>query len=163
RLTAEVDATLRERVSDISESPPLLAADEDDDADSVPVYLWRITATGLKQLRGPAVTAAGTRAAPTLPADLDLDRAMTRTLRRRARAVPGAGPRAAPTLPADLDLDRAMTRTVRLRQGTFRVYAAGKYVAAQGLGDQEHLLAVLRDGEALAAPVLLLAMFIGAL
>jgi signal transduction histidine kinase len=80
-------------------------------------------------------------------------------------AVPGSagsGP-AGPDLPAGLDLDRGRARTVRLGHGTFRLYTAGRYVAAQGLSDQEHLLAVLRDGEALAAPVLLLAMFAGAL
>lgn len=80
-------------------------------------------------------------------------------------AVPGSagsGP-AGPGLPAGLDLDRGRARTVRLGHGKFRLYAAGRYVAAQGLSDQEHLLAVLRDGEALAVPVLLLAMFAGAL
>jgi signal transduction histidine kinase len=71
----------------------------------------------------------------------------------------GAGPR----LPARLDLAPGRAETVRLRPGSFRMYAAGRYVAGQGLGDQQHLLAVLRDGEALAAPVLLLAMFAGAL
>jgi signal transduction histidine kinase len=75
-------------------------------------------------------------------------------------AVPGA---AGPRLPARLDLDPGRAVTVKLKPGSFRLYAAGRYVAGQGLGDQEHLLAVLRDGEALAAPVLLLAMFAGAL
>ena len=82
----------------------------------------------------------------------------------RAAAGPAAVPGAAgPRLPARLDLDPGRAVTVKLRTGSFRLYAAGRYVAGQGLGDQQHLLAVLRDGEALAAPVLLLAMFAGAL
>ncbi len=128
RLVGEVDARLQERVADIGESGLQPAADDDDDVDTAPVYLWRITAAG-----------------PV--------------------AVPGAarpGP-SAPRLPAGLDLDRGRARTVRLGHSRFRLYPAGRYVAGQGLGDQEHLLAVLRDGEALVAPVLLLAMFAGAL
>jgi len=75
-------------------------------------------------------------------------------------AEPGA---VGPALPARLSPAPGKAVTVRLRQGTFRLYASGSYIAGQGLGDQEHLLAALRDGEALAAPVLLLAMFAGAL
>ncbi len=94
---------------------------------------------------------------------------MTRTRHRSTcgislQAGPAAEPGAAgPRLPARLDLDPGRAVTVKLRPGSFRMYAAGQYVAGQGLGDQQHLLAVLRDGEALAAPVLLLAMFAGAL
>ena len=123
RLVSEVDTRLQERIGDIREAGPQPAADDDDDVDTAPVYLWRFTVSG--------------------PAP-----------------VPGS---AGPALPAELDPARGLGRTVRLRRGTFRLYAAGPFIAGQGLGDQEHLLAVLRDGEALAAPVLLLAMFAGAL
>jgi signal transduction histidine kinase len=123
RLMAEVDARLQERIGDLREASSQPVADDDDDVDTAPVYLWRRTAAG-------------------------------------PMSVPGSG---GPALPAELDAAPGRAQTVRLRQGTFRLYAAGPFIAGQGLGDQEHLLAVLRDGEALAAPVLLLAMFAGAL
>jgi signal transduction histidine kinase len=128
RLVGEVDARLQERIADIGEAGLRPAADDDDDVDTAPVYLWRITPAGPVAVSGGA----------------------------------GSG-LAGPRLPGGLDLDHGRARTVRLRPGSFRLYAAGRYVAGQGLGDQDHLLAALRDGEALAAPVLLLAMFAGAL
>jgi signal transduction histidine kinase len=95
--------------------------------------------------------------------DDDIDSAPV-YLWRAGRAGPVTQPGSAgPALPASLDLGQGKPVTVRLARGTLRLYAAGPYIAGQGLGDQEHLLSVLRDGEALAAPVLLLAMFAGAL
>jgi signal transduction histidine kinase len=73
----------------------------------------------------------------------------------------------APSLPASLPISYGQSWTVVLRQGSFRLYAdrgrGGGFIAGQSIADQDHLLAALRDGEALAAPVLLLAMFAGAL
>jgi signal transduction histidine kinase len=77
-----------------------------------------------------------------------------------------AGQARAPALPGSVSLPSGAASTVQLPQGSFRLYAgraAGRrFIAGQALADQAHLLAVLRDGEALAAPVLLLAMFAGA-
>jgi signal transduction histidine kinase len=78
-------------------------------------------------------------------------------------AEPGQG---APPLPRHLHLAGGQAVTVELPAGQFRLYAGradGPLIAGQDLAPQNHLLAVLRDGEALAAPVLLLAMFAGAL
>jgi signal transduction histidine kinase len=74
----------------------------------------------------------------------------------------------APKLPSSLPrIPDGEARTVTLSQGQFRLFAdrasGSRFVAGQALADQNHLLAALRDGEALAAPVLLLAMFAGAL
>jgi signal transduction histidine kinase len=73
----------------------------------------------------------------------------------------------APHLDAGLVPAAGAATTVALRPGSFRLQASTgpgvTYIAGQNLADQQHLLATLRDGEALAAPVLLLAMFAGAL
>jgi signal transduction histidine kinase len=57
--------------------------------------------------------------------------------------------------------------TVQLGGGQFRIaalrYDAGLLVAGQSLAEQRRIGAVLRGGEVLAAPVLFLAVFIGAL
>lgn len=57
--------------------------------------------------------------------------------------------------------------TDHLRSGNFRFYAVpyrgGLLLAGQSLAEQDRLETVLRDGEVLAAPVLLLAIFIGSL
>jgi signal transduction histidine kinase len=57
--------------------------------------------------------------------------------------------------------------TIRLRSSRFRIaavrYEHGLLVAGQSLAEQGRIEAVLRSGEILAAPVLLLAVFIGAL
>ena len=127
RLVASVDARLFDRLSDIREAGQLNPASDDDDINTTPVYLWRVTAAG------PA-TAAGI-GAPALPASF--------------RPVPG---RAA---------------TVPMTGGSFRLYTTRAdgltLVAGQSLASVDHLTAVLRDGETLVAPVLLLAMFAGAL
>lgn len=57
--------------------------------------------------------------------------------------------------------------TVGLRSGQFRIaavrYETGLLVAGQSLAEQGRIEAILRSGEVLAAPVLFLAVFIGAL
>jgi signal transduction histidine kinase len=127
RLVATVDARLGDRLSDVRDARLIASTADDDDINTTPVYLWRVTAAG-------TTTPAGA-GAPVLPASF--------------RPVPG---RAA---------------TVRLAGGPFRLYAirarGRTLVAGQSLASEDHLTAVLRDGEALVAPVLLLAMFGGAL
>jgi signal transduction histidine kinase len=73
----------------------------------------------------------------------------------------------APPLPPASTLAGRTALTDRLAPGTFRLdtirYGSGLLVAGQSLAEQNHIEAVLSAGEALAAPVLLLAVFIGAL
>ena len=73
----------------------------------------------------------------------------------------------APILPASLHLPDGRYATVRLRTGLFRMHAqrvdGRRLIAGQSLASEQHLANLLRNGEALAAPVLLLAMFAGAL
>jgi signal transduction histidine kinase len=84
----------------------------------------------------------------------------------------GAGPVAQPgtsdpVLPRTLRVRPGAAATVRLPAGQFRLAAAradgATYIAGENLAGDNHLLALLREGETLAAPVLLLAMFGGAL
>jgi signal transduction histidine kinase len=64
-------------------------------------------------------------------------------------------------------LDSRASLTARLAPGLFRLdtirYRGALLVAGQSLAEQDHIEAVLGAGEALAAPVLLLAVFIGSL
>ncbi len=73
----------------------------------------------------------------------------------------------APPLPPASTLAGRPSLTTRLTPGTFRLdtvrYRGGLLVAGQSLAEQDHIEGVLSVGEALAAPVLLLAVFIGAL
>jgi len=73
----------------------------------------------------------------------------------------------APRLPAARTLAGRPSLTARLAPGTFRLdtvrYGSGLLVAGQSLAEQDHIEGVLSAGEAVAAPVLLLAVFIGAL
>ncbi|MGA3153359.1 MAG: sensor histidine kinase [Streptosporangiaceae bacterium] len=73
----------------------------------------------------------------------------------------------APALPASLARAASRPMTAQLRSGSFRLaairYRGGWLVAGQSLAEQDHLEAVLSDGESLAAPVLLLAIFVGSL
>jgi signal transduction histidine kinase len=73
----------------------------------------------------------------------------------------------APALPSDQVPATVRPVTVHLGSSIFRLdqvrWKHGWLVAGQNLAEQEHIEGVLRDGEALAAPVLLLAMFAGAL
>jgi signal transduction histidine kinase len=73
----------------------------------------------------------------------------------------------APQLPRGATLALRQPRTAHLARSSFRLaavrYGGTLLVAGQSLADQGHIEDVLGVGEALAAPVLLLAVFIGAL
>lgn len=87
------------------------------------------------------------------------------------QAVPGgqavSASAFAPVLPASLHLSLGTATTITLGGSPFRVMAGTvgdtRVVAGQSLVSADHLDSLLRVGEALAAPVLLLAMFAGAL
>jgi signal transduction histidine kinase len=73
----------------------------------------------------------------------------------------------APPLPSNIRLRPDGEETVRLSGGPYRLVAGSadgvRLIAGQSLQSVVHLTTLLRDGEALAAPVLLLAVFAGAL
>jgi signal transduction histidine kinase len=73
----------------------------------------------------------------------------------------------APQLPAGSALAIRPSLTTQLAPGTFRLdsvrYRGALLVAGESLAEQDHIEGVLGAGEALAAPVLLLAVFIGSL
>ncbi len=73
----------------------------------------------------------------------------------------------APPLPRGFRLAAGRTRTIQLAQGPFVVTAGTvgdqTLIAGESVQSEDHLLALLRVGEALAAPFLLVAMFAGAL
>jgi signal transduction histidine kinase len=73
----------------------------------------------------------------------------------------------APRLPTVGTLTGMRALTAHLAPGTFRLDTArvggALLVAGQSLAEQDHIEGVLADGEALAAPVLLLAVFVGSL
>ena len=73
----------------------------------------------------------------------------------------------APHLPALVRVSTRRAETVQLPQGTFRLEASSvngvRYIAGQNLQTVDHLADLLRAGEALVSPVLLLAVFVGAL
>jgi len=84
----------------------------------------------------------------------------------------GAGPAvqgavAAPLLPTAFRLRPGRAVTKRLAAGRFRLMASESdgvtFIAGQSLSSVDHLTSLLREGETLAAPILLLAMFCGAL
>ena len=74
-----------------------------------------------------------------------------------------------PALPAGLRIPRGQDEavTARLAVGRFRLMAANSHgitlIAGQSLASDDHLISLLREGETIAAPILLLAMFCGAL
>jgi signal transduction histidine kinase len=79
-------------------------------------------------------------------------------------ALPGSN---APTLPSGFRLASGRETTVALAAARYRL-TAGRVgdkalLAGQSLQSEDHLLSLLRTGEGLAAPFLLLAMFMGAL
>jgi signal transduction histidine kinase len=86
-------------------------------------------------------------------------------------AVPGRAAASlsspAPALPAGLPLAAGRALTARIGTVAFRLMAARRagslLVAGESLAVQDHIQDVLLGGEALAAPVLLLAMFAGSL
>jgi signal transduction histidine kinase len=73
----------------------------------------------------------------------------------------------APALPAGLRFTPGKALTVKLASGRVRLLAARAdgvtFIAGQSLASEDHLTSLLREGETLAAPILLLAMFCGAL
>jgi signal transduction histidine kinase len=79
-------------------------------------------------------------------------------------AEPGSG---SPALPAGLRFTPGKTVTEQLAYGPFRFLAVKvngvTLIAGQSLASDDHLTSLLREGETLAAPILLLAMFCGAL
>jgi len=83
-------------------------------------------------------------------------------------AQPGS---AGPALPAWLRIprgnDKTKTVTARLASGRFRLMVSNNHgitlIAGQSLASEDHLISLLREGETVAAPILLLAMFCGAL
>lgn len=85
---------------------------------------------------------------------------------RRSGLAPAAAART-PALPARFRLADDHALTVQLRQGEFRVLErtvrGDVLIAGESLQAEQHLTVLLLDGEALAAPVVLLAMFAGAL
>ena len=99
--------------------------------------------------------------------DDDLDSApvyLWRVRRGRPLAEPGSG---TPLLPPGFRLPVGRSTTLQLTEGPFRVTAATVnglgFLAGQSLQSEDHLTALLREGETLVAPILLLAMFGGAL
>ena len=85
----------------------------------------------------------------------------------RAREAAVALTAGAPALPARRIRVGSGPATVRLGASTFRLDQARRdgswLVAGQSLAEQQHTMNVLRGGEALVGPVLLLAMFAGSL
>jgi signal transduction histidine kinase len=101
-------------------------------------------------------------------ADLDdVDETPIYLWRIAANGLPTPVTSRSPALSPATDFDAGKALTVRLASGSYRLYAArvggDLLVAGQSLAENQHLTSVLRDGEALAAPVLLFAMFVGAL
>jgi signal transduction histidine kinase len=99
--------------------------------------------------------------------DDDLDSSPVYLWRLRS-GQPVAEPRSgSPALPRGFRLAIGRSTTLQLSEGPLRVTAATvnglTFLAGQSLQSEDHLTALLREGETLVAPVLLLAMFGGAL
>ena len=133
RLTAAVDARLQERLSDVREN-------------------------------GAAATASKSEAADDDDDDTDAPPMYLWLVTQGGIERVSAG---APQLPRGATLALRQPRTAHLARSSFRLaavrYGGSLLVAGQSLADQGHIEDVLGVGEALAAPVLLLAVFIGAL
>ncbi|MBO0833872.1 MAG: HAMP domain-containing histidine kinase, partial [Actinobacteria bacterium] len=73
----------------------------------------------------------------------------------------------APRLPAHVRLTAGAETTITLRSARYRLVAQAigdrTVIAGQSLASEDHLISLLRTGEALAAPFLVIAMFAGAL
>jgi signal transduction histidine kinase len=127
RLTQSVDDRLEGRLADAQEVGPGGGYGNDQEVDSAPVFLWRLTRSGLV-------------------------------------AQPGSY---APALPAGLRFPQGRAVTAKLASGRFRLMTVKTkgitLIAGQSLASEDHLTSLLREGETLAAPILLLAMFCGAL
>ena len=143
RLTSQSDARLGAMLASARHEPLDLIRDSragedddgDDDADANPAYLWIVAGTA----GGSRVATARSAAAPALPA-----------------SVLGALP--APGRPVTVDLGHG---------GSYRLLTernpAGELVAGTSQAGDTHTLHLLRDGEIVVGPVLLLAMFGGSL
>jgi signal transduction histidine kinase len=143
RLTSQADARLGAMLASARHEPLDLIRDSragedddgDDDADANPAYLWIVAGTA----GGSRVATARSAAAPALPA-----------------SVLGALP--APGRPVTVDLGHG---------GSYRLLTernpAGELVAGTSQAGDTHTLHLLRDGEIVVGPVLLLAMFGGSL
>ena len=99
--------------------------------------------------------------------DDDIDATPVYLWRQTPAGPVGAEPgHRTPALPASLRLAPGHAITVRLTSGPVRILARAEddqvLLAGQSLQGEEHVTVLLRQGEALAAPVLLLAMFSGA-
>jgi signal transduction histidine kinase len=99
--------------------------------------------------------------------DVDVDSTPV-FLWRLTAAGPLAQPDMAdPKLPIGLRLKPGRAVTVRLASGRIRLLASTSdgvtFIAGQSMASEDHLASLLREGETLAAPILLLAMFCGAL
>ena len=101
------------------------------------------------------------------PDDDDIDATPVYLWRQTAAGRVAQIDPAAPHLPATVRVSARTAQTVALPQGPFRLAAGSvdgvRYIAGQSLQAVDHLAALLRNGEALVSPVLLLAMFVGAL
>jgi signal transduction histidine kinase len=153
RLTSQADARLSQMLASARPNPldlirdarPGRGRDGDDDADGdnddSPAYLWIIaaTATATATASGGRVVTAKSAAAPPLPAGV------LRTLPAPGRPVTANVGRAAPY--------RLLTASS----------PAGELVAGLSQTADTHTLHLLRDGELVAGPLLLLAMFGGSL
>jgi signal transduction histidine kinase len=99
--------------------------------------------------------------------DDDLDSTPVFLWLRTPAGVLAQGDPTAPALPARLRVVPGTATTARLAAGPFRFAATttngGMLIAGQSLASINHLTSLLREGETLAAPILLLAMFGGAL
>ena len=143
RLTSQADARLGEVLANarhdpldlIRDSRPGQDDDGDGDTDANPAHLWIVAGTA----SGSRVVTARSTAAPALPA-----------------SVLGTLP--APGRPVTADLGHA---------GSYRLLTgqspAGELVAGISQTGDSHTLHLLKDGELVVGPVLLLAMFGGSL
>ncbi len=99
--------------------------------------------------------------------DDDIDSTPVYLWRQTAAGPVALADSGAPSLPAGFRLAEGTAVTVQMPDGPFRFAAADvggiRLIAGQGLATEDHLTALLREGETLAAPILLLAMFGGAL
>jgi signal transduction histidine kinase len=156
RLVASVDTRLREHLAAAMASQQGLSQ-----------HGLSQQGAGTGQAAGShAVTGQAARTPPPDDDD-DVDEAPVFLWRARPGQTAAALTAGAPALPAGRVPAGGGPVTVRLGTSTFRVDQARQdgawLVAGQSLAEQQHTVNVLRGGEALVGPVLLLAMFAGSL
>ena len=158
RLVASVDTRLRQRLAGTGDS-------QRGDGSSRPGN----SQAGNSQAGGTQAASGQPEAGrkPQPDDDDDVDEAPVFLWRVRPGYAPVALTAGAPVLPAGRAPAGGGPATVPLGASTFRlaqVRQGGSWlVAGQSLADQQHTMNVLRGGEALVGPVLLLAMFAGSL